>query len=206
MAEKSTVARPYAQAIFRHAQEHKRLAEWSELLALLAAISGGGLLFVRTGLTGVPAFPAWPGLLTALAPVALYPIVDRFRPDSEGFLQRWAHALLATLAAAGLLAVLVTVGAGLLGLEAEGQLAPLRTVVGSVAAVLLVAAGSRLVREKEIGMLGVVALVLVGVKVLLVDLRVGTAAVLVISLVTYGLALLVAPRLRRSPGEEAPQA
>ena len=38
MAEKSTVARPYAQAIFRHAQEHKRLAEWSELLALLAAI------------------------------------------------------------------------------------------------------------------------------------------------------------------------
>jgi len=38
MAEKSTIARPYAQAIFALAADQKRLPEWSEMLALTAAI------------------------------------------------------------------------------------------------------------------------------------------------------------------------
>jgi F-type H+-transporting ATPase subunit delta len=38
MAEKSTIARPYAQAIFSLAMDQKRLADWSEQLALTAAV------------------------------------------------------------------------------------------------------------------------------------------------------------------------
>jgi F-type H+-transporting ATPase subunit delta len=38
MAEKSTIARPYAQAIFAIAAEQKRLPEWSQMLGLAALI------------------------------------------------------------------------------------------------------------------------------------------------------------------------
>jgi F-type H+-transporting ATPase subunit delta len=38
MAEKVTIARPYAKAVFEHAREHNAFAHWSELLALGSAI------------------------------------------------------------------------------------------------------------------------------------------------------------------------
>jgi len=38
MAEKSTIARPYAQAIFSLASDQKRLSEWSDQLALAATV------------------------------------------------------------------------------------------------------------------------------------------------------------------------
>lgn len=40
MAELVTIARPYAEAVFRMAQENKALAAWSERLSLLSAIAG----------------------------------------------------------------------------------------------------------------------------------------------------------------------
>jgi F-type H+-transporting ATPase subunit delta len=39
MAEPSTVARPYAEAAFKLAQEANALAKWSEMLAALASVS-----------------------------------------------------------------------------------------------------------------------------------------------------------------------
>ncbi len=38
MAELTTLARPYAKAVFRLAMEQKNLAAWSDMLALLAAL------------------------------------------------------------------------------------------------------------------------------------------------------------------------
>lgn len=38
MAEKTTIARPYAQAVFELAQERKELPRWSEMLHLAAAV------------------------------------------------------------------------------------------------------------------------------------------------------------------------
>ncbi len=38
MAEKSTIARPYAQAIFDLAKDQNRLSDWSDMLALIAAV------------------------------------------------------------------------------------------------------------------------------------------------------------------------
>ncbi len=40
MAEPSTIARPYAEAVFRLADGAARLREWSEMLAALAQVSG----------------------------------------------------------------------------------------------------------------------------------------------------------------------
>jgi len=39
MAETKTIARPYAEAAFRLAREHRQLARWSEMLALAAAVA-----------------------------------------------------------------------------------------------------------------------------------------------------------------------
>ena len=39
MAEPTTIARPYAQAVFQLAREQNRLAEWSDMLQLLGAIA-----------------------------------------------------------------------------------------------------------------------------------------------------------------------
>jgi len=39
MAEKSTIARPYALAVFNLAEKQQQLSQWSEILALLATIS-----------------------------------------------------------------------------------------------------------------------------------------------------------------------
>jgi F-type H+-transporting ATPase subunit delta len=39
MAEKATIARPYARAAFEHAREHQALAAWSQLLAAAAAVA-----------------------------------------------------------------------------------------------------------------------------------------------------------------------
>jgi len=38
MQEKTTIARPYAQAVFETASEENKLAEWSEMLGLLETI------------------------------------------------------------------------------------------------------------------------------------------------------------------------
>lgn len=39
MAEKTTIARPYAQAVFALAQSHKELPRWSEMLQLAASVA-----------------------------------------------------------------------------------------------------------------------------------------------------------------------
>lgn len=39
MAEPSTIARPYAEAVFKLADEGGKLAEWSAALAMLAQVS-----------------------------------------------------------------------------------------------------------------------------------------------------------------------
>jgi F-type H+-transporting ATPase subunit delta len=38
MAEKVTIARPYAKAAFEYARDHKRFAEWSQVLQTAAAV------------------------------------------------------------------------------------------------------------------------------------------------------------------------
>jgi F-type H+-transporting ATPase subunit delta len=56
MAEKATIARPYARAAFEHAREHGTLAAWSQLLAAgaaVAATSGADDLFSNPRVSAV---------------------------------------------------------------------------------------------------------------------------------------------------------
>lgn len=55
MAEPSTIARPYAEAAFRLADAQGKLADWSAMLANLAAVAADGRVRVAIG---DPNFPA----------------------------------------------------------------------------------------------------------------------------------------------------
>ncbi len=49
MAEKSTIARPYAQAAFDLAQQQGKLKEWSEMLQWLAAVAADNVVMELVG-------------------------------------------------------------------------------------------------------------------------------------------------------------
>lgn len=71
MAEKRTLARPYANAIFQIALERKALAEWSQALAALAwAVSDDGVaaILARPGLADEQAVALLTDLAGAMAP------------------------------------------------------------------------------------------------------------------------------------------
>lgn len=55
MAENVTVARPYAEAVFRLAREQGKLATWSESLAMLAAIAANAEVAACVGNPNLPA-------------------------------------------------------------------------------------------------------------------------------------------------------
>jgi len=111
-------------------------------------------------------------------------------------------------AAAGALVVLL-LGALLAALGARwcggdvGALATLRTAVLSAAALLLAGLG-RASGARELVWLCYAALVMGGMKLVAQDLPNGRAGTLVLGFALYGLALIVAPRLARARGSEAP--
>ena len=55
MAEPSTIARPYAEAVFRLADAQARLADWSAALANLAAVAADARVKAAVGDPNVPA-------------------------------------------------------------------------------------------------------------------------------------------------------
>ena len=55
MAELSTIARPYAKAAFEYAREHSSLTEWSEQLAIVAAVAGDESMEAVLGNPGMTA-------------------------------------------------------------------------------------------------------------------------------------------------------
>lgn len=98
MAEKATIARPYARAAFEHARERQALAAWSQLLAAGAAVAatpGAEALF------GNPRVSA-EQLIELIAGVATETGVA-IGPDGRNFLGVLAHghrlALLPEIAA-----------------------------------------------------------------------------------------------------------
>lgn len=55
MAEPSTIARPYAEAVFRLADAQGKLADWSAMLANLAAVAADGRMRAAAGDPNLPA-------------------------------------------------------------------------------------------------------------------------------------------------------
>lgn len=55
MAEPSTIARPYAEAVFRLADAQGKLADWSAMLANLSAVAADGRMRTAAGDPNLPA-------------------------------------------------------------------------------------------------------------------------------------------------------
>lgn len=173
------------------------LAGQSAILVALAGLAAGCFWHFGHTLLAEPRIPSLLIVCLALATAVLYLLIDRFRHDRPGFAPRWPQALAAGLAAAELWAVAVSSTSALLPTASPGALAAVRTVLGSLAALGLTALGVRLPAKKELAILGTIALAAVGLKLILQDLPAGDPGALVVSLVTYGAALLLAGRLRR---------
>jgi hypothetical protein len=159
-------------------------------------LAAGALTWAKVPVAGVA---IW---LAALLGYALL-VGGRQDPDQAGWMHipRFLVGLLA-LAGTGFLVVATLHGLflGRVGGPEPALLAAARTAV-LAGAVILCAALSRKARFRELSWLVHPLLVLLGLKVLLEDLRQGTPVSLFIGFVLFGTALITAPRLRRTAPE-----
>jgi len=188
------------------------LAAHAAAYAVASAAAGGLLALASQATLGLPGAGWAPAGWAEGALVAALAAVAWMAGQGGERAARWARlahlALLATLAAAAaglVLGRLVPLVAGRPGGDANpGAAAAARTAVLAAAAVLLAWAG-RLPAWREAGLLAYPVLGLLGVKVLLEDLRLGRPATLILGFACYGLALILTPRLRPL-GRQSPAA
>jgi hypothetical protein len=168
-----------------------------------AAAAGSGLLTralviftARPEAIAAPE-PAGMAALVALTVVAVLLLTEA--PAAGGAPAFFA----ALLAAVGLGAIAVLALRGPAGAVLASPLAPVRTVVISVASYAL-AWAARATARRELRALAYLALVLGGLKILIEDVPGGAPASLFVGFILYGAALLLVPRLLRaapsSPG------
>jgi len=147
----------------------------------------------------VPSSPDWRFSVVALSALACYVIGSRHAEAQSKRRLLWiVPAVLVGFSAAAVavvgVAALVT---GRLELDAS-RLSVIRTVVNCTLALGFAFLGSRLQRI-ELGWVAYAAVAFGTLKLLFEDLRFGNAASLVVSLLFYGLVLILLPRFTRSP-------
>ncbi len=188
----------------------RRLSRWTLTLhgttyLIAAAVASGLLTAATTGLVGAANQP-WPDVtgvqavaFAAIVAGALWPLPRGW--ESLGELERLPRSILTLLvawtAAGTLIVVLAPVGVPALagGLDA-GPLAALRTTV--LVGTALALARARLdMRFAACAAFVYPLLILVAVKLLLEDMRLGRPSTLFVALGVYGAALIVVPRLMR---------
>lgn len=174
--------------------------------AVAAAVASGLLAHVAHGL-GLPLAPPWPPVSAAMLAVLAAVIAGAWLLVSSGpgpyprAYSRIPGLLLLVLSVGGGMGVtLAWVAPALAGApgtaEAAGIVATLRTAVLVVAALAL-AWAARSPRGVEGGWLVYPLLVVTGVKFLFEDFRVSRPATLFAAFALYGVALILAPRLRK---------
>ena len=143
----------------------------------------------------VPAKPEWSFWMVAMAGLVSYLLGSGASGEEWRARVLWVVPAAVVTSAASALAV-----AGIAGLRAvefnASRLSMVRTVVTCVAALGLGYSGSRWNRV-ELGWLAYAAIGLGGLKLLAEDLRFGNAMTLMVSLLFYGLVLILLPRLTR---------
>ncbi len=164
---------------------------------LLAAGLGCGLFgYMAKAMAGtVPGVPEWSAWAVAVAAAVIYAVGSRECED------RWSARVLWVVPAAvvgSAVAALTVAGiAGLGGQElSASRLSMVRTVVTCVMALALAYAGSRWNRS-ELGWIAYGAIGLGALKLVAEDLRFGNPATLMVSLLFYGLILILLPRVTR---------
>jgi hypothetical protein len=168
----------------------------------VAAVESGSIRLIVSSWAG--ALDAWPdfgwapaGIMIAAAICYAAPSIARLERNA---FEITARVMLGGIVAAGLAAVLLlAIGPVVAGRPpAGGVLATLRTVILTASAVLLARLG-RAPAWRELAWIAYAALGFGGLKILFEDLPRSQAATLFIALAAYGLALILTPRMTRSP-------
>ncbi len=161
---------------------------------LMAGVQCGLFGYAAAALAGtVPAWPGWSFWMVALTGVVTYALGSRVQGDGWRARVLWVvpAAVVGSTGAALVVAGIVRMGAGDLS---ASRLSMVRTVVTCVMALVLGYMGSRWKRV-ELGWLAYGAIGLGALKLVLEDLRFGNAGTLMVSLLFYGLILILLPRL-----------
>ncbi len=166
-------------------------------LAAAAALSELPTYVANAFAGDVPAAPHWPIWTIFIAAVLCYLNGSRIQEDrlTRRLLWLTPAAIVTFTAAAVTVAAVVATAFGRRDLAAS-TLSAVRTIVICAAALALAVLGPRLKRP-ELGWLAYAAVALGTLKLLLEDLRFGNAASLVLSLLFYGIILIVLPRLSK---------
>jgi hypothetical protein len=154
--------------------------------------------YVRSALAGtVPTAPDWGVWIVTVSAVLCYAIGSRMTEEQTKRRLLWVvpAALIGFTGAALIVVAVGWLAAGRMELEAS-RLSVVRTVVNCALALTLGFLGSRWKRI-ELGWVAYAAVAFGTLKLLFEDLRFGNAASLVVSLLFYGLILILLPRLIR---------
>jgi hypothetical protein len=190
-----SVAAMSAVAVFARTK-YSSLGIHGTFYLLAAGIACGLFTYASSALAGkVPTWPEWSFWVVALSGLVTYVLGSRV--SGEGWRARMLWVLPATVVGSAVAALLV---AGFAGLGSEeispSRLSMVRTVVTCVIALGLGYAGSRWNRV-ELGWVAYGAIGLGALKLVVEDLRFGSAGTLMVSLLFYGLILILLPRLTR---------
>jgi hypothetical protein len=169
---------------------------------LVAATAVSSLpIYAGNALAGtVPSAPDWDVWIMAVSAALCYAIGSRVLKDQGKRRLLWVVPATVVGFSAAALAVVTIAGlsAGRMELNAS-RLSVIRTVVNCVLALALGFLCSR-TKHVELGWVAYAAVAFGTLKLLFEDLRFGNAASLVVSLLFYGLILILLPRLTR-PGQ-----
>ena len=190
-----SVAAMAAVAVFTRTK-YSSLGIHGTLYLLAAGITCGLFSYASSALAGkVPKWPEWSFWVVAFAGLVSYVLGSRVA--EEGWKARMLWVLPAAVVGSALAALAVAGFAGLgSGELSASMLSMVRTGVTSVIALGLGYAGSRWNRV-ELGWVAYGAIGLGALKLVVEDLRFGSAGTLVVSLLFYGLILILLPRLTR---------
>jgi len=161
-------------------------------------------VYAGSALAGtVPSSPEWGVWIVAASAALCYAIGSRVPEDQRRRRLLWlVPAVLVGFAGAALAVVaVVSLASGRLQLDAS-HLSVIRTVVNCGLALTLGYLGSRW-KHIELGWVAYASVAFGTLKLLLEDLRFGNAASLVVSLLFYGLILILLPRLTRRTRSES---
>jgi hypothetical protein len=163
---------------------------------LAAGVQCGLFRYAWAALAGtVPAWPNWNLWAVATAGLVCYALGSQV--PGEGWRARALWVVPAAVAGSTVVALVVAGIAGQgTGELSASRLSMVRTVVTCVMALALGYAGSRWNRV-ELGWVAYGAIALGALKLVVEDLRFGNAGTLMVSLLFYGLILILLPRLTR---------
>lgn len=199
-------------AVFVYSRTHKLSLGIHASFYLGAAAAASALpSWTAAALSGtVPSAPRWDVWIVAVSAAICYILGSRetratqAAPDQKKRRLLWVlPAVVVGFAAAALAVVaIVWLAAGRADLS-PSRLSVIRTIVNCALALALGYLGSRWKRI-ELGWVAYTAVAFGTIKLLFEDLRFGNAASLVVSLLFYGLILILLPRLTRGPQTEKP--